>query len=311
MDPQIVSRSGHLQLPEGKLYWVADDVKPSTFSSGETRPKLLFVHAGVADHTLWDEQARFFSSRAWDVWRYDLFGYGQSDPSDEFLRQSPRLPIKHYDHLAKVVKHLQTPALDKGEINNDFRKVIVVGLSRGGCIAIDFTLAYPNLVAGLVIIAGGVTGYEVANTAAEEAIFAQESIFQASKDSQGLANLNVRLWGDGPLQEPGRLDERVRFRLLQWCTRNAIRECNFSGGSAIEEEGIVPPAIGRLVEITVPIGIASGKLDESSTIAAMRYVAKHANRATMHEFDTAHMVNLEKPTEFNAWLEAWLRKNFL
>ena len=303
------SRCGHLQLPEGSIYWVADDSNHAA-SPPTIRPKLLFIHAGVADHTLWDEQAQFFTSKEWDVGRYDLFGYGKSKPSDEFLRQTPRQPIRHYEHVAKVVRRLQAPP-DQGDIDYNLRKVIVVGLSRGGCIAIDFVLAYPDLVAGLVVVAGGITGFGEPNTTAEDTLFAQESTLLAAKDIQGLVDLNVRIWGDGPLQQPGRIDGMMRDKLVKWCTHIAARECDSSGGSAIEDEGIQPAAVDRLAEITVPIGIASGKLDETSTIAAMRYVSEHANRATLHEFDTAHMVNLEKPMEFNHWLEAWLEKNFL
>ena len=310
MEPRSVSRHGHLQLPEGTIYWVIDH-EPTPSSSTTPRPKLLFIHAGVADHTLWDEQAEFFKVRDWDVWRYDLFGYGQSNPSDEFLRQNTRRPIKHYEHVATVVKHLQALDLDQGKHNRTFQKVIVVGLSRGGSIAIDFVLAYPDLVAGLVVIAGGLTGFEEPNTAAEEALFTQESRLRGLKDIQGLVDLNIRIWGDGPLQNPGRVNRMVRDKLIQWCTPIAIRECNSSGGSVIEDEGIQPPALDRLGEITVPVEIASGKLDETSTIAAMRYVSEHTKGARMHEFDSAHMVNLEKSTEFNHWLETWLGKNFL
>lgn len=71
-----------------------------------------------------------------------------------------------------------------------------------------------------------------------------------------------------------------------------------------------PPPIARLHTIQVPTAIAWGSFDESYTTAAMQYVANHVKGATSKEFETAHMVNLEKPDEVNQWLNEWLEAHF-
>ncbi|MCJ1421195.1 hypothetical protein MMC32_007557 [Xylographa parallela] len=180
----------------------------------------------------------------------------------------------------------------------------------GAATSIDFAIAFPDLVCGLVVIAGGLSGFDHPNTPEEEGIFAREAILTESKDVEGLANLCVRLWGDGPLQPEGRLCKEARQQLYAWCKDIAARELNGTGGSAFEDQDLDPPAVGRLSEIKTPVAVALGTLDESSTIAAMRYVGEHVRVSTLKEYKAAHMVNLECPDEFNVWLEDWLNIHY-
>ena len=298
-----MSISNLLQLPEGVIFYQFHTPR-STTSPALARPTLLFIHAAIADHTLWDDQVSYFKLRGWDVCCYDMFGYGRSLPSQAYLQQDQRPAIKHFEHTASVVRSIH--ALKFGESGQEVGKVVVIGLSRGACVAVDFAIAYPRLVAGLVTIAGGLSGFEHPNLPAEEAIFAREPQLVAAKDVEGLVDLNVRAWGDGPMQEVGRANELVREKLRIWYTDIATRECNSTGGAAIEYEVLEPPAALRLSEINVPIGVGIGILDESSTVAAMRYIGTQGKNVTVQEFDTAHMVNLEASDQFNTWLEAWL-----
>ncbi|MCJ1250601.1 hypothetical protein MMC30_007829 [Trapelia coarctata] len=287
-----------LQVDEGSLLWLLDCPNVTGPRASE-RPTLLFIHAAVADHTLWDCQVEYLVTKGWNVLRYDILGYGKSHPSEAYLEASPRPPVKHYQHTAQVVRNL----LYKEQTSN---KVIVIGLSRGGAIAVDFAIAFPDLVCGLAVVAGGLSGFDSRNLPKEDELFAQEERLSEARDSDGLARLRVRIWGDGPLQEEGRVDYRVRQSLYTWCKDIAVREHNGTGGSAIEDEELDPPAASRLVDIAIPVAVALGTLDESSTNAAMRHITANVTCATAQEFDSAHMVNLERPDAFNAWLEAWL-----
>ena len=70
------TKMGFTDMSEGRLFWRFDGPNaPTSHEKGSTqpipkdeaqkskpRPILLFVHAAVADHTLWDEQVRYFNS---------------------------------------------------------------------------------------------------------------------------------------------------------------------------------------------------------------------------------------------------------
>ena len=298
---------GYLEIEEGELFFeLSTPLLPRSRAS--TRPTLLFIHAGVADRTLWDYQVAYFSSKGWEILRYDRFGYGKSRPKQAYLDQRPRSKVKHYQHTAEIVRHARTlrPTLS----DKDHQKVVAVGLSMGAATSIDFAIAFPDLVCGLVVIAGWLTGFDSPNTPKEEELFSRQTPLIEAKDMEGLVDLRVHLWGDGPLQPEGRLDKEVRQQLYTWCKDIAEREATGTGGSAFEDQDLDPPAVGRLSEIKTPVAVALGTLDESSTISAMRYVSDHVQASILKEYKAGHMVNLEYPDDFNVWLEEWLNIHF-
>jgi pimeloyl-ACP methyl ester carboxylesterase len=68
-----------------------------------------------------------------------------------------------------------------------------------------------------------------------------------------------------------------------------------------------PPAAGRLGELSMPVLVMVGLLDESGTIASARLLAREAPRARLIELpDVAHMPSLEKPAWFTETLLAFL-----
>ncbi|MCJ1291132.1 hypothetical protein MMC34_002675 [Xylographa carneopallida] len=292
---------GYLEVREGELFF---ELYTEPRHEGTVRPTLLFIHAGVADRTLWDHQVGYFTSKGWNVLRYDRFGYGRSRPKQAYLDQSPRSKVEHYKHTAVIVRHARTLRPISSGRHHD--KVVVIGLSMGAATSIDFTIAFPDLVCGLVVIAGWLSGFDCSDTLEEQQVFFQETILMESRDEERLADLRVHLWGDGPLQPEGRLHKEARQQLYAWCKDIAQRELNGTGGSAFEDQDPLPPAVGRLAEIKTPVAVAIGTLDESSIISAMRYISDHVQGSTLKEYKAAHMVNLEYPDDFNAWLEEWL-----
>ncbi len=105
--------NGYVPVRNGELYYEVE---------GAGHP-LVLIHAGVADHTMWDAQAPVFARR-FRVIRYDTRGYGRSRTQDtEYSERQDLLDL--LDHLGVPAAH-------------------VVGISRGGMIAIDFTLEHPR-----------------------------------------------------------------------------------------------------------------------------------------------------------------------
>ncbi len=86
----------------------------------ETRgegPALVFIHAGVSDHRMWDPQVEVFASR-FKVIRYDLRGFGKSTmPEESFALR---------DDLFAVLRHL------------GIGKAALIGCSMGGAIGDRF-----------------------------------------------------------------------------------------------------------------------------------------------------------------------------
>ncbi len=137
-------------------------------------------------------------------------------------------------------------------------------------------------------------------------MFERYDDFIGKGDAHNAAMMSVRIWGQGTQGNDGRLSRSVGDKLFEWCRVIAQREIVGTGGSAIPSQDLKPTAVERLSDINVPAMVAYGRYDETSTNEAMKYAAQRIPGAKLKEFDTAHMINLESPSDFNKWLEAYL-----
>lgn len=240
--------------------------------AGKGQP-LVLLHAGVADSRMWDEQFTVFAQQ-YRVIRYDLRGYGQS--------QVPAQAFQAYEELAQLLQQLQ------------ISRTHLVGISYGGKIALDFTLAHPEMVEKLVLVAPSVSGTtpspEVLQFAEEE-----EAALEA-EDLDRATELNLRMWVDGPKREPGMVKSEVRERVREM-QRRAFD--TVFPEEAIEQD-LEPPAANRLHEVQAPTLIIVGDYDIQPKIAQAHQLAADISGARLVVIENvAHMVTMEKPAEFN------------
>ena len=139
-------------------------------------PDLTLIHAGVAHLRMWDAQVAAWSDR-YRVIRYDTRGFGRTTCED--------VPYSNVDDLRAVLD-----ALGVGQTH-------LLGLSRGGMIALDFSVAHPDRVRSLVWVAGGVRGLDVADDPRLEALLA----------GHGAPRRGARLGAAGRARDAG-LDRR-------------------------------------------------------------------------------------------------------
>ena len=103
-------------------------------------PAVLFVHGGLGDLRLWEPQARALAQHFRCI-RYDLRFWGRSE--------SPGVEFSSVDDAIGVLDAL------------DVDRAAIVGLSMGGGLALDITLAHPDRIWALVHVAAGVSGMRV------------------------------------------------------------------------------------------------------------------------------------------------------
>ncbi len=136
---------------------------------------LTLIHAGIADHRMWDDQFAAFAAR-YRVIRYDLRGFGQST--------LPPGPFSMVDDLRGLLASLGV------------ERTYLLGCSMGGGIALDFTLTHPDQVDALILVGSGVSGRE-----SSQGMRDAWAAVDAALDRDGIdaANdLEVRMWVDGP-----------------------------------------------------------------------------------------------------------------
>jgi pimeloyl-ACP methyl ester carboxylesterase len=241
-------------------------------------PAVVLVHAGVANRSMWDDQVAVLKD-AYRVIRYDTRGFGETET--DAVAFSNRADIGALlDALGEASAHL-------------------VGLSRGGQIALDFALEFPDRVRSLTVAAGGVGGYESPAELPAETWEPVEAMWK-QKEWEALSDWETAFWADGPGQPADRVPE-IRRRVHGWILENYRAE---------KEEGepqpLDPPAETRLGDLRAPLLVMLGTLDEPSTTDAMRHLASSVSGAQLEEFESAHMINLEHPERFNRVLREFL-----
>ncbi|MGL4608248.1 MAG: alpha/beta fold hydrolase [Trueperaceae bacterium] len=258
-----------LAIHRGKLYYEV---------SGEGHP-LILLHAGIANLRMWDEQIEDFSKH-YQVICYDARTFGKST--------SEAVEFSNRQDLLELLNHLK---IDKAH---------VLGISRGGSIAMDFTLEYPAKVSSLVMVASNPSGFYHDDTEIEKTYFARDEEVLGAKNTEAMADLDVEMWADGPGQRPERANKSVREKVRAMVLEHYQ---NYFATFPNEEPvslPLKPPAAQRLISIPVPTLVITGSLDFSYTHAAAELMTRDIpNTKHVSIPDVAHMVNMEKPEEFN------------
>jgi FdhD protein len=243
-------------------------------------PGVVLAHAGIADARMWDPQWDALVTRH-RVVRYDLRGFGRSEV--EHVRFSNR---------ADLVAMMDAAGLERA---------VLVGCSRAGAIVIDTALEFPDRVAGIVWVCGGLVGAEVEGTPEETVAMEGAEALEAAKDWAAAADADVAIWVDGIGQPPGRAPQAVREFVRRMAYETYVQEKAY--GDPVQLD---PPAAARLGEIRAPVLAIVGRYDESaSSIIADRIVSGVRN-GTRIDVDTAHLPSLERPGWFTDTLLAFL-----
>jgi 3-oxoadipate enol-lactonase len=263
-----------LAVPGGRLNLVDEG----------TGPPIVLLHAGIADLRAWDAVVPFLNAAGYRTVRYDFRGFGSSVTED--------VP---FSNRADVVAVLDALGIERA---------VLVGNSRGGVIAFDTAIEYPDRFVAIVGVGAGLGGFDAPLTPEEVAIFETGEALESADppDPAAIADHDVRLWVDGPGQSADRVPR-------------AIREAVRSMDAAIYAPGRVdgqpialePRAVERVEELRLPILAIAGALDVSDSRATARHLEAHAPDARAQIWpDVAHMIGMEQPERLAAAIVAFL-----
>ena len=244
-------------------------------------PAVVFLHTGISDLRSWDEVMDLLSPHM-DVVAYDRRGFGVTAYRAE-----------RHDQLVDLLAVLDGLGLDE---------VVLVGNSRGGLIALDFTLTHPARVAALVLVAPAVSGAPAA-TEIEPVEAAIWETLEAAEAAGALDALNlgeIRLWVDGPHAPEGRVSGATRDLALDM-NRIALHAADPG------YESDPPDAWSRLSEVACPVLVVAGDRDLVHIRARAQDLASRIAGARMQVMKgAAHLPALEQPAAFAALLREFL-----
>jgi 3-oxoadipate enol-lactonase len=230
---------------------------------------IVLIHGFTLDTRMWDDQIRALADIA-TVIRYDLRGFGQSVRDDHTV-------YTHADDLWRLVDHL------------DLGRVALAGLSMGGRIAIEATLAAAHRVTSLVLLDAVLDG-----------------IAWDDESERGMAAIGDGLRTGGlPAAKAAWL--RHGFftpaqRQPDSATRLEQMVADYSGQAWIGHDPYAShPGTQRMLStLSVPTTVVVGELDVPCFHQMADVLAANIPGARkIVVADAGHMVNMEDPTTVN------------
>ena len=172
---------------------VAEGTKLAFDVAGEGSP-LTFLHAGIADRTMWEPQLAALIDRHQCV-AYDLRGFGESAIGT--------VGFSRRDDLAAVLDAVGVEASH------------IVGCSIGAGMALDFAIEKPERVRRLVLVGVTPAGFDAPDPILDQFMSAVDDA-EKKGDFDDAASLEVRVWVDGPRRAEGSAPEWLREKARKW-----------------------------------------------------------------------------------------------
>ncbi len=242
--------------------------------SGEA---VVLLNGFTLDTRMWDDQFGPLAER-YQVLRYDMRGFGKSAlPS--------ATPYTQHGDLKTLLDFLE------------IKQAHLVGLSRGGAVALDFALSYSERAKKLVLIDPVCYGFQWSKeqSARDGEIWAKaaQSGIPAGKES----------WLTHPYFAPAHRQPAVAARLDQII--NEYSGWHFVNSDTERHED--PPAAKRLNELKMPVLVMVGKEDVPDFQRITDFICDKVPQAKKVVINGAgHMSNMEAPVRVNKALLEFL-----
>ena len=277
MSTAQITISGYIPLSgKGKMYYE---------HKGEGEP-LIFLHGHSLDTRMWDLQWDFFS-KYFHVFRVDFRGYGKSsDQSEDFQ-------FTHVDDLITFMDFLK------------IEKAHIVGLSMGAFIAGDMLAMYPHRMLSCTLTSGGIRSVPgPSEPMGEEEKKRRDTEIEELK-KKGI-DLYKKDWHKILMSSGGTKRERMSLPLYHmvkdWSAWQQLHKevRNYYAKEAWEE-------LKRKKIVEVPTLFVRGKNEVKYSTGYPNEMQYLPNSKYEIIEDCGHMLNMERPDEYNKLLLSFLK----
>jgi pimeloyl-ACP methyl ester carboxylesterase len=268
----IQTESGFARIGNAKLYYEV---------AGTGQP-FVMLHAGVADSRQWNNEFTRFAKHFRTI-RYDLRGYGKSEPVDGA-----------FSHMADLIA-----LLDLLEIRE---RLVIMGCSMGGGVAMDFALAHPSRVTALVMVDAGPSGLQLDVQTHPKAAEAAAAYNAGQLDL--VAELETQIWFDGMGRTAHEVNQAMRTLAYDMNRLGLAHDAKRLGTRVPDTD---TPAVERLARLDMPVLVIVGAHDTPYMLAAADYMEQQIRSARKAVIaDAAHVSNMDQPDEFQRIVKTFL-----
>ena len=258
---------------------------------------LVLLHGVGSSAAGWAASAEMLSDRGVPVIAIDMPGHGESakGPGDYSLGS-----------MASAVRDLLA---DLG-----LDRVVLVGHSLGGGVALQFHYQYPAYVAGLVLVSSGGLGRDANMILRLLSLPGAGLVLQVGLNPRTMSALDtvrgqVRRWA----RQPDFMPDRVMDRIDRLAAPEGRHSFLATLRSVVDHTGQRVSALEKLhLSNDVPVLIVWGRKDSIIPVAHGENAHELIESSTLVVFDDAgHEPHRKDPARFADVLQGWLRDNGL
>lgn len=252
-------------------------ISVDTYGNGEA---ILFIHAGIADKRMWQEQINVLSDQYY-ILNIDLPGFGKS----ELLGTE----INYTDVIKEVIEfyHLSS--------------VTIVAASFGAKVAIDYCLIHPENINRMILVSPAISGWEDSLEIQE-----YEQVEESISNIPDLVELNYNFWIKRERQSKTinpEVKKMIYTMLLDHFTLNTQN---------IEEISVIHNSMIQLEKIHHSVLIINGEEDVADFLAIGKLIHEKLLHSKLVVISKAtHLPNIEHPELFNQYITNFLKEPFL
>ena len=246
-----------------------------TMGNGEP---LFFLHSSLLTSEMWNTQIEYFSKNYLTI-AYDFFGHGKSE--------LPKGSYSDYEDLKAII--------DKKYLS----KIILIGCSYGGSVALDFTLKYPEYVSKLILISPAINGYNYPLRLTLESIINFRNVQKYGIKRATELFMHNKYWS---YFIPKKNNSKEIFKKL------FIGNGNFYNGKYNQKYILKPFALKRLSEINTDVLLIIGNNDSRFNKNASKILRDKIAKIKYCEINgCGHLPNIEKNEEVNRIIREFLQ----
>jgi pimeloyl-ACP methyl ester carboxylesterase len=240
---------------------------------------ILFIHGHPFNRSMWQPQVDALRDR-YRLIVPDLRGYGDSPAS-------PDAPVTQEQFATDLVEILD---------ERNVPKAVVVGLSMGGQIAMEFGRRFPDRVDGLVLAA------TFAEAETQEGVADRFRIAERM-EREGMAVIGCEILP----RLIGKTSMAARPQLAAFVYGMICDTCPKSAAAAVRGRALRKDYRNTLRGFTFPSLVVIGDEDSYTSVAQGQAMQALIPQCALHVFPrVGHLPNLEQPLRFNASLDEFI-----
>ncbi len=241
------------------------------------RRNVLFLHAGVADSRMWNDQMANLAGIR--LIRHDMRGYGQSGLGSE--------PYTNHGDALTVLDRL------------DADTAVIVGCSAGANTALQFARHSPERVEGLILVGADAPGFDPGIQYQSPEWPEVVEAFEAG-DFQRVAQLEAEIWLAGRERSCSQIDPRLVDLFIEM-------DLIALGNETAREELEASEPLVDIPAVDSPVLVIAGARDLPQLVAAAGHLADVlSERSAVIVADSGHLPSMDRPEFFNRLLAEFL-----